>query len=256
MSSEKNFIQTLKKHPENYYIIHYSCQNLNDDNEALSPRITSVVLEHFKSRQTISFSTHSIAEELGFKREEVIENFDTVEKQLLGEFFKFISERKDKYWIHWNMRNLAYGFEHLSHRYKVLNGSDPVTITFENRINLNDVLSNLYGSNYAEHPKLLSLMKLNGGQHRHFLTGKEEVEAFTRHEFIKMYNSTLCKVGFMYMVLRLISIGKLNTKSNGFWVTVERLLESREAKLLCLISAVLAIPGYIYFGLKYLQTFL
>jgi hypothetical protein len=40
--NSKDFIKAIKKNPENFYLIHYSCQSLNDDNDALSPRITSI----------------------------------------------------------------------------------------------------------------------------------------------------------------------------------------------------------------------
>jgi hypothetical protein len=36
----------ISKNPERYYIIHYSCQSLYDDNEGLSPRIASIVVMH------------------------------------------------------------------------------------------------------------------------------------------------------------------------------------------------------------------
>ena len=107
------FIKDIKRNPENYYLIHYSCQSLYDDNEALSPRITSIAINHYATEQTVSFSTHSIAEELHIPRESVRDRFDEVERKLLTDFYAFIRDRRDKYWIHWNMRNLTYGFEHL-----------------------------------------------------------------------------------------------------------------------------------------------
>ena len=94
------FIKELKVHPENFYLIHYSCQSLYDDNDALSPRITSIAITHYATEQTLSFSTHSIAEELHIPREAVRERFDEVECELLCEFYAFVRDRRDKYWIH------------------------------------------------------------------------------------------------------------------------------------------------------------
>lgn len=236
-----DFIREIKKNPENFYIIHYSCQSLYDDNEALSPRITSIAISHYATEQAVSFSTHSIAEELHIPRENVRDRFDEVERKLLQDFYTFVRDRRDKYWTHWNMRNLTYGFEHLEHRYRVLGGNDAPVIPVERRLNLNDLLSDRYGSDYAKHPKMKSLMELNGGIHRHFLDGAEEVQAFQSNEFIRMHNSTLSKVGFLHSTIRKLVTGKLRTASRGFGVALDRLFESRHAKSIGLFATIITI---------------
>lgn len=240
------FLKQLKRNPENFYIIHYSCQSLYDDNEALSPRITSIAITHYATEQTVSFSTHSIAEELNIARANVKARFDEVELKLLSDFYLFVRDRRDKLWIHWNMRNLTYGFEHLEHRYRVLGGDNAAIIPVERRINLNDLLSQRYGNKYASHPKLKSLMELNGGVHRHFLTGEEEVQAFQNDEFIRMHNSTLAKVGFFHSVLRKILKGKLHTASRGFGIMLDRIFEHRIAKVVGAIATILTITVAIW----------
>lgn len=241
MAVEKEFFNKTKKRPENYYIVHYSCQSLNDDNEGLSPRITSIGVNHFATDQTVSFSTHAVAEEMGIDKGSVIDRFDEVEFQLLREFYAFLRDRRDKHWVHWNMRNLTYGFEHLEHRYRVLGGKDSVVIPVEHRINLNDMLAKRYGSDYAGHPRMKALMELNGGVHRHFLSGEEELKAFQNNEFIRMHNSTLCKLGFFSKVIKKASAGKLKTKSKGWGVSLDRLFESRFAKVVGLLSGFIAL---------------
>ena len=241
INDSSSFIKAIKTGPENFYIIHYSCQSLYDDNEALSPRITSIAITHYATEQTVSFSTHAIAEELHIPREQVRERFDEIEKKLLAEFYLFVRDRRDKFWVHWNMRNLAYGFEHLEHRYRVLGGIDAPVIPVERRLNLNDLLSDRYGSSYAPHPKMKSLMDLNGGTHRHFLNGQEEVAAFQNNEFIRMHNSTLAKVGFFYNVIRRFVSGKLNTSSNKIGARLDKLFESRFIKTAALIGTIITI---------------
>jgi hypothetical protein len=237
----KRFIKELKSSPENFYIIHYSCQSLYDDNEALSPRITSIAITHYATEQTVSFSTHSIAEELHITRDSVRDQFDEVERKLLQDFYAFIRDRRDKYRVHWNMRNLTFGFEHLEHRYRVLGGNDAPVIPVERRLNLTDLISDRYGSGYASHPKMKSLMELNGGVHRHFLTGEEEVRAFQNNEFIRMHNSTLAKIGCFFHVIRSLVKGKLNTASRGWGVTLDRLFEGRTAKTIGLFGTMITI---------------
>lgn len=250
INDSRSFIQALKSKPENFYFIHYSCQSLYDDNEALSPRITSIAITHLASEQTVSFSTHSIAEELHIPRESVIEKFDLVEKKLLTDFYRFIRDRRDKFWVHWNMRNLTFGFEHLEHRYRVLGGEDASIIPVERRLNLNDILSDRYGSDYAPHPKMKSLMELNGGIHRHFLTGDEEVKSFKNNEFIRMHNSTLAKVGFFVHVAQKMKTGKLHTTSRGWGVALDKIFEGRIAKSAGLIGTLIGIIMSIWQALS------
>lgn len=241
INDSRRFLKEIKIHPENFYIIHYSCQSLYDDNEALSPRITSIAITHYATEQTVSFSTHSIAEELHISRELVLSRFDEVEYKLLNEFYSFIRDRRDKFWIHWNMRNLTFGFEHLEHRYRVLGGKDAPVIPVERRLNLNDLLTDHYGGEYAKHPKMKSLMDLNGGAHRHFLNGDDEVQAFKNNEFIRMHNSTLSKVGFFFHVVRFFVKGKLRTASRGWGVMLDKIFEGRMTKTGGLIGTIVTI---------------
>lgn len=241
IADSRQFIKSVKKSPENFFLIHYSCQNLNDENEALSPRITSIAINHYANGQSISFSTHSIAEELKIPRSDVLQRFDEVELELLTQFYKFVRDRRDKYWVHWNMRNLTFGFEHLEHRYRALGGVDAYVIGVERRLNLNDLLADRYGPDYAKHPKMSSLMELNGGRHRDFLDGKEEVTAFANSEFIRMHNSTLCKIGFFSSTMRKLVNGGLKTISKGYGVTIDKIFESRTAKSVGLVATVLTL---------------
>lgn len=236
------FIKEVQKKPENFYLIHYSCQHLYEDNDGeLSPQITSIAVSHFATEQTISFSTHAVAEILGIPREEVRERFSEIERRLLDDFYEFVKDRRDKVWIHWNMRNLTYGFEHLEHRFRVLGGQNPPIIPVERRVNLNDILSSKFGSDYAPHPKLKGLMDLNGGTHRHFLSGKEEVDAFRSGEFIRMHNSTLVKVVFFHSAIRKLIKGKLKTAGGGIGILIDRLYEHRLARIVGTIGAVVSV---------------
>lgn len=128
------------------------------------------------------------------------------------------------------MRNVIFGFEHLEHRYRVLNQKDPPTIPVENRINLNDVLKRRYGSDYVDDPRMPTLMNLNGGLPQGFLTGKEESEAFAAKDFIRMHTSTIAKVGFFSFVVSAALKGKLHTAGSGWGNKIDRLLESRKSR--------------------------
>ncbi|MEA1675471.1 hypothetical protein [Nitrospirillum sp. BR 11163] len=242
MANAESFFENVKKTPDRFYIIHYSSQSLFDAGvNAHSPRITSIVVRHYTSGQTVSFSIHTIAEYLKIPPSQVDTQYDDVERELLTQFYNFARDRREKYWVHWNMRNVTFGFEHLEHRYRVLIGKEPPSIPIEVRINLNDVLKNRYGGDYAPDPKMLSLMEMNGGKVQGFLSGKEESEAFLAKDFIRMNTSTIAKVGFFSFVISSSIRGKLKTKGRGLLNFIDRLLESRKARLIAAVSAMIGL---------------
>lgn len=242
----REVLKNIKNSPEQFYLIHYSCQSLYDDNDGLSPRITSIAVMHYSTKQSVSFSTHAISEELGFQRNEVLENFDIVERKLLMDFYKFIRDRRDKFWLHWNMQNITFGFEHLEHRYRKLTKEEPPVIPVERRINIDTIFKEKFGDGYAAKPRMASLMDLNGGRHRHFLTGLEEVEAFKNQEFIRMHNSTQCKIWFFNQALEFCLKGKLKTATNDVMHKIENLFDSRNARIVIAAGALIGIPGSLF----------
>ncbi len=178
MVSATNFFESVKKHPDRFYIVHYSSQSLFDgDAGAYAPRITSVVVRHYQSGQTVSFSMHTVAEYLKVPWEDIEDRYDDIERELLTQFYDFARDRREKFWVHWNMRNVTFGFEHLEHRYRVLIGKEPPSIPVEVRLNLNDILKHRYGDDYAPDPRMPSLMDLNGGRVQGFLSGKDGVRS-------------------------------------------------------------------------------
>jgi hypothetical protein len=242
MVSDDKFLRDVHKHPERFYIIHYSSQSLFDaKTDAHSPRITSIVVRHFMSGQTVSFSTHTTAEYLRISPNEVEARYDDIERELLTHFYNFVLDRRQQYWVHWNMRNVTFGFEHLERRYRVLTSKEPPSIPVEVRINLNDVLKARYGSDYVPDPKMLSLMELNGGKVQGFLSGKEESEAFKAKDFIRMNASTLAKVSFFSYVISSALKGMLKTAASGILNFADRLLESRKARLIAAISSCIGL---------------
>lgn len=139
------------------------------------------------------------------------------------------------------MRNVTFGFEHLEHRYRVLTKREPPSIPVEVRINLNDSLEDRYGLDYVANPRMLSLMNLNGPRIQGFLSGKAESEAFKSKDFIRMYASTIAKVGFFSHVISAAQRGKLTTSGGGYLNFVDRLLESRPNRGVAAVGAVLGV---------------
>lgn len=193
-ASEK--VEFLSKNRSSLLLIHYSCQNLNDNNEGYSPRITSIAVLHMGSSTMHSFSIHLIAETEKISRDQIDDHYDDIETKMLDEFYDFVQNHQDHYWLHWNMENINYGFETIEHRYRVLTSNIPPKVDDSKRYNLSALVAAIYGNNYVDHPKMPNLMDINKGRPRDFLTGKEEVDAFERKEYLKLHKSTMCKVYF------------------------------------------------------------
>lgn len=240
MSEPRKFFSAIKRHPERFYIIHYSSQSLYDEGvDGLSPRITSVVVMHLSTRQTVSFAIHAVADDLGIPRDEVGGRYDEIERALLERFYDFIRDRREKYWVHWNMKNIVFGFEHLEHRFRTLTRAEPPHIPIEVRVNLNDILKERYGSDFARNPRMLNLMLLNGERDKRFLEGAQEAEAFKKREFIRMNSSTISKVEFFRHVIILTQKGQLRTDETGILILVDRLLESRWSRVFALLTSLI-----------------
>jgi len=235
--TNSTIIKELDKNSEKIYFIHYSCQNLSDDNEGYSPRITSIAVMHMTSDQMYSFSMHLIAEELKISREEILDNYDKIEETMLKRFFEFAETRdNDSIWIHWNMTNINFGFETLEHRYRVLTGDTPFHISEKFRYNISKLIENRYGSKYAKNPKMLNLMELNGGRQRDFLKGVEEVSAYKAKEFVKLHNSTMCKVKFFKSVFNKLVTNVLRTETNQWRYKTNELYQNPVVQVLSIIG--------------------
>ena len=200
---------------------------------------------HYASRQTVSFALHAVAETLQISKDDVAGRYDDIERELLKRFYEFARDRRETYWVHWNMRSITYGFEHLEHRYRVLNKTEPPSIPVEVRLNLNDMLKQRCGNDYAPDPKMYNLVKLNGEGIQGLLTGAEESEAFKQHDFIRMNASAIAKVSFFQHVIEAVLQGKLKTAGKGILVSIDRLLESRIARAIAFFSAVIGIIAAI-----------
>jgi hypothetical protein len=241
---QKNFFDSIKKRPGDFLIIHYSTESLYDEGlQGLSPRITSIVVMHYDGAQTHSFAIHTAAEQLGIPKDDVAARYDEIESKLLSDFYGFVKGVRDKYWVHWQMKSVTFGFEHIEHRYEYLTKEKPHPIPVENRINLVDCLRQRYGDNFAPHPQMREFMLLQGELPRSFLMGEEESNCFGRKEFVKMHASTISKVQFFAYAITLALKGKLRTAGKSYVVFVDRLLENRYARLFAFTASAC---GFIY----------
>lgn len=208
-------LKELHSHPANLLVIHYSCESFYDIKDGRTPRITSIAVRYYDTGQTFSFSIHKVAERQGVSISDIEVHYDSLEKKMLDEYFEFVKEHKHCKWIHWNMRDINYGFYAIEHRYQVL-GGEPYVIANENKYDLGRKIIDMYSNKLIGHPRLEKLMERNEMTMKDFLSGKDEALAFENKEFVKLHQSTLRKVDILQSLVERIIDNQLLTNAKWF----------------------------------------
>lgn len=215
IQKRRRAIETLKKlldNPEHVLIIHYACEGFYGTHKGKTSQITSIAVRFLNSGQTKSFSIHKTAEIKKIPYGEIKAHIDEIEKEMLDEFFEFVTEQKKDSWIHWSMRDINYGFDAIQHRYSLLGGS-PMIIDDPHKFDLARLLIDIYGVKYIGHPRLTKLIEFNKIGKMDYLTGDEEVKAFEEGAFVKLHQSTLRKVDILHNIAERTVAGKLKTRA-------------------------------------------
>jgi hypothetical protein len=73
---------------------------------------------------------------------------------MLDAFYAHVRGHQGMKYLHWNMRDINYGFAAIEHRYRVLNG-EPFVIPEDKKFDLSR------GVAYTSHPRLETLLAKN-----------------------------------------------------------------------------------------------
>lgn len=239
-------------------VIHYSCESFYNRPDGRSPRITSIAVRNLLTGQTKSFSIHQFAEVDNIAFKDISQSYNNLEKKMLSAFYNYVNQNLPMKWIHWNMRDINYGFEAIAHRFRVL-GGEPIEIRSKNLIDLARLLISLYNVNYVGHPRLEKLMELNRITKLSFLNGAEEAQAFDNHDFVKLHQSTLRKVDIFSNIIERLEAGSLAVNSK--WYDTLKLYPQLWAEtiqnhwLFSLISICVVSVGFLLY-LKDFSAFL
>ena len=168
---------------------------------------------------------------------------------MLDEYFQFVKEHRTMKWMHWNMRDINYGFKAIEHRYEVL-GGNPTVIEDSCKIDISRLFIQCYGVNYIEHPRLESLLKYNHITAKDFMPGAEEAKAFEKKEYIKLHQSTLRKVDVLANILNRAIDKTLRVRSKWwqiFGLSPQGIYESITSRWWCqiLLSLLSMIIGAV-----------
>lgn len=194
-------------------VVHYSCESFYDRPDGTSPRVTSIAVRNLQTGQTASFSIHQIAERNG-QMDAIEGHYDDLEREMLEEYFAFVEHHANHSWLHWNMRDINFGFAALEHRYRVLSGN-PVIIPDDDKFDLARLVVDIYGVGYIGHPRLDQLVNKNKITRMGFLTGAEEAAAFENHNYVGLHQSTLRKVDVLANIAGRVHDKTL--KTNATW---------------------------------------
>ncbi len=247
----RKVIADVAAHARSTAVIHYSCESFYDRADGSSPRITSLAVRNLDSGQTASFSIHQIAEREQVPRERIETEYNRLERQMLEEFYRCVGERRDFKWLHWNMRDINYGFPALAHRLRVL-GGQPIEIHDSQLFDFARLLIAMFGPAYVSHPRLTSLMTLNDVSAKDFLTGEQEADAFVHKDYVKLHQSTLRKVDVMSNLFYRLTAGTLKTNASvveiyggRFWYAVELLRDHPVMVVVSVVASLASIVGVV-----------
>ena len=254
-----DIVHGLMNNPDNVLVIHYSCESFYDRIDGSSPRITSIAVRDLASGQTKSFSIHQMAEREKINYDQIEKNYNHLEKIMLGEFYDYVRGRAKNTWVHWNMRDINFGFAALAHRCRVL-GSDPAEISDSKLVDLARLLKDIYGVDYIGHPHLEKLVEKNEITKRDFLSGAEESQAFENMEYVKLHQSTLRKVHIIINILKRVDNKTLKTNAkrkdiygNNFVAIGEFIKDSWVISIITFFGTIFGIIMFIVWIIEQLN---
>lgn len=207
-------LKQIENNPENYYLIHYACDDFNS-----SKIISSISVMNFSDRIIKTFDINKTAKELNISDNEIVYDNSTIQRKMLEEFNSFLYAHSRSNWISWNMENDFYGFNAIYDYSKFLNVTSPIKISESQQINLAHLLSDLYGPNFANDPKMKNLAILNKIDLSYeFKTGEKEIELLKQGKYNEISRSTVRKLIIFRSFLDKAINNKLKVNSN--WIEI------------------------------------
>lgn len=141
------------------------------------------------------------------------------EQHAMERYFEFLKENAEARLIHWNMSSADFSFDAIENRYRYLNQrAAPRRHPDGHLINLNEIIRDRHGRDYADHPQLTNLGAMNGFRTRYLLSGQEEAKRFKAGDHGEIRRSTAEKVAMIAYLARKLLDGSLVTKSSGLFV--------------------------------------
>lgn len=221
-------LKKLTEDPNKVLFVHYSQSNtFDDDYSTISPIITSIVIKSLDGQIDQQFAIHLEADKADIPIDEIQYSYRDLELRILKSFNDFTKRHAGCNWIHWDMKNIHFGFEAIKHRYEKIFGDlkDYIEIPINNKKNLRDIVEGMYGDNFVDGPDTLKSLFIcnskNIDNNLYLSTGIESTE-FERKNFDNVLKSVDLKVDFIKKATKKLIQRTLSVSNkNGYAIFVD-----------------------------------
>lgn len=197
-------LKNITKNSSKVLFIHYSASNTFDDDDYgnISPIITSIVIKSLDGRIDKQFAIHLEADKADIPIDQIQDSYRELELRILKLYNNFVKRHLDCFWIHWDMKNIHFGFEAIKHRYEKIfeNLNEYCEIPNNKKRNLRDILEGMYGENFVKTTdtfKGLMLCNSKNIEDPNYLSSVDESQQFENKNFISVIKSVDLKVDFI-----------------------------------------------------------
>jgi hypothetical protein len=191
------------------YAVHYACEGFSKPLDR-PLRVSAIAVKPIPAGSDLLFS---ITDSPSATEAESLES----EKKLLSSFNDWLAAHSDAGLVHWDMDAAVYGFMPIAKRFAYLTGAGhtPVAHPEDRLFNLDRLLAHRYGAQYVAHPRLATLLALNGISTRYSLTGSDQAERFERGDHASLSRCAAEQASHLAQLTQLFVSGQLQTERSG-----------------------------------------
>src|SRR5690606_37991970 len=191
---------------------HYSERSTaeHDGYGNISPIITSVVIKSLEGQIDNQSAFHLEAEKPAVTNDHIHDSYREIALRILNLYIDFVKRNIDSFWIHWDMKNIHFGFEAIKHRYEKIFETldDYCEIPNNKKKNLRTIIEGMYGDNFvsgADRLKALMVCNSDNVEDPTYLSKDNESSQFENKNFIAVIRSVDLKVEFIKKATKKLS---------------------------------------------------
>jgi len=232
VKERKTAVNNLKKITEDsskVLFIHYSSSSTFDEDDYgnISPIITSIVIKSLGGQIDKQYAIHLEADKAQIPKDQIHDSYRDLELRILKLYNGFVRRHLDCYWIHWDMKNIHFGFEAIKHRYEKIfeDLSEYCEIPSNKKKNLRKIIEGMYGESFvsgADTMKSLMLCNSKNIENSIYLSTDNESSQFESKNFSSVIKSVDLKVDFIRKVTnKLLQKKLLVANKNNYAVFID-----------------------------------
>lgn len=207
-------LKKLTEDPSKVLFIHYSQSKTFDDDEygAISPVITSIVIKSLDEQIDMQFAIHLEADKAEIPKDQIQDSYRELEMRILKSYNEFVRRASNCLWVHWDMKNIHFGFEAIKHRFEKIGLPNYAEVSSSQKLNLRVLLEGMYGDNFVNGPDQMKSLLLCNSQNVNdprFLDKDVESLEFEKMNFDLVIQSVDTKVDFLRRATKKLSNKKL-----------------------------------------------